>query len=388
MQLSYLKVKNFRSIESLELGEFGQVTTFFGPNNTGKSNILSAIRFGVYGTTEPHPTPYFTSLSSNRQQLFDIYQNDTSLDVEVTLELGLELDDTLRMLEVLEVERPQDFNKGFSEDDLAKAKTLRISRSLRMDEHGSQMTIEELSLGSKNVLGASYTSGRGEVKSVVDLLKFMVEGCLHEISAFRKFSHETDRPAFRSMPSSWISGEDMKKALFNLSHSEDGEDRKNFAEIHSAFSSPPFSYGSFSVVRSQEGSNDLRIMVDRESFEVPIEYLGSGPQQVLMVLTNVLRRKGHIVAIEEPECNLSPESQREFSKKLIEYTTQQESPIGQLLISTHSTVFGFQGTRFMVSHDGEKTIVKEVKSEEDEKEALDHFAPTWKDYRPLSSGNR
>ena len=43
MRISFLKVQNYRSIQSLEV-KVPQICALVGPNNSGKSNILRAIK--------------------------------------------------------------------------------------------------------------------------------------------------------------------------------------------------------------------------------------------------------------------------------------------------------------------------------------------------------
>src|SRR5208282_661874 len=43
MKITRLRIRNFRSIESLDL-ELGDTTVFIGPNNSGKTAILDAVR--------------------------------------------------------------------------------------------------------------------------------------------------------------------------------------------------------------------------------------------------------------------------------------------------------------------------------------------------------
>src|SRR5882762_4567016 len=46
MGITSLKIKNFRSIKSLDV-ELGETTVFIGPNNAGKTAILDAIRIAL-----------------------------------------------------------------------------------------------------------------------------------------------------------------------------------------------------------------------------------------------------------------------------------------------------------------------------------------------------
>lgn len=51
MKLSRVRIQNYRSIKELEF-EIGDLCALIGPNNAGKSNILSALVF-VLGETWP-----------------------------------------------------------------------------------------------------------------------------------------------------------------------------------------------------------------------------------------------------------------------------------------------------------------------------------------------
>src|SRR5438552_19027712 len=46
MKITALRVENFRSIKALDI-ELGETTVFVGPNNTGKTAILDAIRIAL-----------------------------------------------------------------------------------------------------------------------------------------------------------------------------------------------------------------------------------------------------------------------------------------------------------------------------------------------------
>lgn len=46
MQITRLRIENFRSIKSLDV-ELGDTTVFLGPNNAGKTAVLDAVRFAL-----------------------------------------------------------------------------------------------------------------------------------------------------------------------------------------------------------------------------------------------------------------------------------------------------------------------------------------------------
>lgn len=55
MQIKNIKIENFKGVESLVLEEPKKSTVFMGPNGTGKTSILEAIRALITGVVPPNP---------------------------------------------------------------------------------------------------------------------------------------------------------------------------------------------------------------------------------------------------------------------------------------------------------------------------------------------
>lgn len=58
MRLQRLMVHNYRSIRDLDL-ECQTMVTLLGPNNHGKSNLLSALEFGLTTSVKPAEEDFF-----------------------------------------------------------------------------------------------------------------------------------------------------------------------------------------------------------------------------------------------------------------------------------------------------------------------------------------
>ena len=58
MRISKLKVTNYRSINELSI-ECNPLVTLLGPNNHGKSNVLSALEFGLTTQAKPVEQDFF-----------------------------------------------------------------------------------------------------------------------------------------------------------------------------------------------------------------------------------------------------------------------------------------------------------------------------------------
>ena len=69
MQLSKLSISNFRSVNDL-LIECGPFLTLLGPNNHGKSNILSALEFALSTSSKPTEDDFFAHRRSDSNTLW------------------------------------------------------------------------------------------------------------------------------------------------------------------------------------------------------------------------------------------------------------------------------------------------------------------------------
>ncbi|WP_242480862.1 AAA family ATPase [Rhodovibrio sodomensis] len=73
MQISEIKIRNYKSINSLEI-KCDSLFTLLGPNNHGKSNVLSALEFALSTSKKPSVDDLF----------FHREEGDDELWVELT----------------------------------------------------------------------------------------------------------------------------------------------------------------------------------------------------------------------------------------------------------------------------------------------------------------
>jgi len=79
--------------------------------------------------------------------------------------------------------------------------------------------------------------------------------------------------------------------------------------------------------------------------------LGSGSQQLLMILGQIFLNDYPIIAIEEPEMNLSPQYQQHLLVALRRLMQDPDVKLNQLFISSHSPYFEFEENFFDVTVD-------------------------------------
>jgi putative ATP-dependent endonuclease of OLD family len=96
MKLKSLRIENFRSISSFEI-DLPQICAIVGPNNSGKSNILEAIR----RVLAPEWGPRATHFSED-----DVYLRNEELDIEIECTFHPALDyRKLKNADPVEIER-------------------------------------------------------------------------------------------------------------------------------------------------------------------------------------------------------------------------------------------------------------------------------------------
>lgn len=94
-------------------------------------------------------------------------------------------------------------------------------------------------------------------------------------------------------------------------------------------------------IKSTKGSkwtnNINTFSEDKNEIESPIELMGSGFQQALIIAANILlSKKNRVFFIEEPESHLHPKAQREFLKVMRKGVKELDH---QFFITTHSSIF-------------------------------------------------
>lgn len=103
MKLETVSIKRFRSIESGELSNCGNFNVLIGKNNSGKSNILSAIETFFACIKGGNPI----TLEPPRGRAIDFFNRKTEFPLEITLNFVLSLAERDALLRDIVTEAPQ-----------------------------------------------------------------------------------------------------------------------------------------------------------------------------------------------------------------------------------------------------------------------------------------
>lgn len=337
------------------------VCIFHGLNNSGKSNILSALetifKRKIEGDIKDQQRP--VRFWSGRIEHFadNFYKN--SLD-DINFSVGVKFDhsELKPFIPIL-----KKFSDHFEKSSYSKELIVN-GRITYEDEITANTSIESVLLNTKHIIMRS-SPGKGlelfpkinRVSSEKRLRNFegimdLMNDSFVVIPSNRFLTSETESDK-KDLPLA-LAPNTFKQWLFNISL--DRSRYNLFQQIKEIFNGDPFKFGELSFTRSD---NEIEIMVDKDGVRLPINRMGSGLQQILFLVSNLVLLNGKMIGIEELEINLSPIAQKHIFEKLKTYLQMDNRLIRQVIITSHSDYFGGrEDVRcYETTHDGEKTIV-------------------------------
>lgn len=308
MRVTTLSIEHYRSIEDVTIRfPEGKPVVLFGPNNAGKSNILSAIN-RILG--ERYPT-YVEMLDS------DYYMRDKKQYPSSTIKVNFSLP----------VHRDK-YGRTFSQ--IAVTYNGITNDNLLHDGFGNRLYIsnEERALcqsylidAERNIQGAFNYSSRYSVLS-----KFS-----HRIHDALSSEHKKELSSvFEQIKRAFNETTEFANFFREFSRVVDGS-VKGF--VHSL-------EADFSAYDPNNYARSLRIYAKEGDSVRSFEEFGTGEQQILLMAfikayMAVFTSENFVLIIEEPEAHLHPLAQ----KWLKEYILELCSSGIQIIISTHSADF-------------------------------------------------
>jgi len=347
MKIKRFAIQGFKSIDHLIVDNLTDVNVFYGQNDVGKSNIFEALAvwqhvFQLDKKLKQTPPKHWFRLGGNGRIVLEV---DYQIDKEAWQQSNL---------------YAQLINGKITFDDKSDA-TLVNASTLTL------ATKCELTSGSKSVSGSAHI--------IVNEERFRTHlwetiwPSLHVIQAERRFQREKWS---KGSNLGAISDENLKQALFYAYLSQDPQQKQRLTAIRHLLAKDPFKLGELDVALDPE-TEQIDIGFVYENGRLPIENLGSGSQQLLLMLGQVFLNDYPIVALEEPEMNLSPAYQEHLLATLRELMADTAVKLNQLFISTHSPYLEFQENSYLVTRD-EKGATQVVKSNSED--YTDYFALT------------
>lgn len=379
MYIKKLKVKNYRSLKDVEIGELTPVTVLFGNNDTGKSNILSFLEllFSIKTSNEilqPDPvtkeTPpqrpgvFWRGLINNFEDNF--YKNEPDpIEFSVQVYLSRQETDSLpgvsaNFLKTLKQDRDEDHVILEGRIVAATGKTAEILLD--------SVSFNKVAFFHQNEKdGLVYLQGfeipENERIDTFNSVMGALEQCFKRVPPDRFLGMETeDLDRNSDVP---LSSSTFKNWLFRASLDRGKENV--FKTIGDGFSAEPFQYGRLTIAR--QGTNEIEILIENSELKLPIGRKGSGVQQILMILGHIAESRASIIGIEEIEINLSPASQQDVFETLSQLVNLPESRISQIILTSHSRHIARRkdaSSNYVSIKDGQTIVKKASKANMDE----------------------
>lgn len=315
MKVDRVSIRNYKSIQSLDLDLSPRINVFIGANNVGKSNILSAMEW-LMGPTYP---------TANRLERWDFFNGNEELPLKISLEFD---DNNVLSFDSVWYDRYNrekhglNFNGGYISDEVRSryiAASVGADRRIVDNPASNQWTLLGRMLKEFNAQLDVDTIVRsdGSVVSKADEFKHRMELIRDELL----FSI-TDCDGTNLM-------QELKRILQE-------ETARQLNCSPSDLSIDLNAYDPWNLYRT------LQIFVTEQSSGVQMRAsdMGMGVQASLTIAIlraySQLKLKNHTpIFIDEPELYLHPQARRKFYKVIEELADSGK----QVFLTTHSTEF-------------------------------------------------
>ncbi|MBU1201304.1 MAG: AAA family ATPase [Nanoarchaeota archaeon] len=354
MKIRRIQIKNYKSIESLDISSFDSLNILIGKNDAGKSNILGALDILFNSNIK-----FYTGLELIKEDFLEtIFKGDATYYLfdknNPEIEITAYIDMSKKKLEKLGIETSEEENE------------LVISKKITIQKNNTRITLDFLRFNKNKIIKTPDENKRFMVKKSAYSDK--IEDSIGK-DILEKISNEfilipADRNIVRdpSPGSEKMKAEDyIKDSLITLANSKEEDKKKLFEQFTSFISKISPLINKVEPIIEKGIVIDLKFL-NSERTNIPLSTIGGGNNELLLLLHEIILSGGKILAIEEPEIHLHPEAQRKLYRFMEEF-----SQTTQMIISTHAALFvqpnNLNGL-FRVVKKGPKTEVFGVSKEE------------------------
>ena len=355
MKLDGLKIKNYRSFdkEGIVLEDFGKVNIFIGKNNCGKSNILSFINL--------LKTLLFRSTSNRELFLVSDYHNflnSEKITFSIQYKKESEYDKILESVPIHFKSLFENINNIFIDfnhavDDKIYSfdfdKNQWLKNVIKEDNATNELFLKQFS-GSGPYLG--------NLKNIIASIKIPTYEDIGLINTHREI--QVNRQKIDKNSDTYrggiYNGFDLIDRLDSWKDPRpiNQNQRKHFDEIEN-FIRDILNENELTLEISSDDGYGKELSLKIRGKQIPIENLGTGIHQLIILASTVTVLQDYLICVEEPEIFVHPEIQRKFLKYILKTKNQY-------FITTHSNTFlNVDGIDvYHISYDGTKSSAKKV----------------------------
>jgi putative ATP-dependent endonuclease of OLD family len=350
MKLRKLRIRNYRSfgegIENEHIEFKDGLNLVVGENNVGKSNILRA-----------------TEAFNHQGQWDDSDWYTGKRDKEFTTEMEIELDEKeqkeiIQLLIIRHKNLEPEMQKRLIAElgamacfmfSSVKGRRIKIkefyfsgSQARLNDTFGQSAKIVKWSdmldaylQSSKSSLSGFVHETYGKENSVFDL-KADIEGVFAGLlrQKLKNFSEVRQRPGGKNeQVLESFDGAQVADVLATLKMGN-SQQRRKFELVKQEFTKL-FPSLKLEVMR-ESPDNPPRIVIEKIpiQYEVPIDRVGAGIGEIVILLTHLIASEGYVFGLDVPELHFHPHAQRLLLEILKRYSQQN-----QIIVITHSSIF-------------------------------------------------
>lgn len=379
-RIARLQVSGYRSLYDVELDDLPDIVVFHGKNGTGKSNLMRVpslvLGWAAVGSELPTADKRLRTDYEEASRVFGIRSTDFShgrapeLRIELVVELG-----TVAGQLVDRVPRPLG----------------RLELDVRVQDVGGaiELWFESTTLNDSSLVRA-WDEDEERRRALLGRLKhaLRLQGLIRRMGAYRSIERE---PLFQPQLSPPEDASGFQRRMYAIHIDPDLPRRRQLKHVARRLAELGVFAGDADVELSPAedrrfGECRLYVRVPAVG-DVPIENLGTGQQQLIMMAAEALVHGRPIIQLEEPEAHLHAGLMETFARFLKgeAETASEESPIDQVWISTHHHAFAIAPEYFEVEHD---PVHGTTVQRRDRAHAAKHFyepGPLWEALRSLAN---
>ncbi len=330
MKITAFRIRNYRTLENVDLDFPSSYAAICGPNDSGKTNVVRAIR-ALMKEESPFPFVFFDDDDDlSIKQDYPKWKKASSKDQNIQFEMDLEVDDRR------DTGFHQFLTKQLSLDSPANTLLLTITVIHAPDKREPSVSVKCSGkiydeLDAQQVLKHLQTS-----RSVLFHNSTQVDpraSLRHHVGGVIRGDSAEHEKLVTSMKKTVNNG--LKKISKTYQQELEGLLGRLETKYRVGLSTPAFDFSSV----------PYRVTLGQKELEVPLDDWGSGTKNRTLILMTLFRAKQlseseasagkltPVIVIEEPESFLHPSAQAEFGRVL--HDLAEEFKV-QVIVTTHS----------------------------------------------------